>query len=57
MKTTETVKQVVEFRLEEVLQKLIPAQTPTVDFDESIMRTKDGGSILVLELTTRRVHT
>ena len=57
MKTTETLRQVVEFRLEEVLKKLIPEQTPSVDFDESVMRTKDGGTILVLELQTVRVKT
>lgn len=57
MKTTEKINQVVEFRLEEVLKKMIPEQTPSVDFDESIMRTKDGGTVLVLELTTTRVHT
>lgn len=57
MKTTEETKQVIEYRLEEVLKHLVPNQTPAVDYDSSVMRLKDGGTVLVLELHTTRVKT
>jgi hypothetical protein len=55
MKTTEVSHQTIEFRLEEVLKVLVPTQTPTVDYDSSIMKLKDGGTVLVLELQTTRI--
>lgn len=57
MKTTEENKQIIEYRIEEVLKLLVPAQTPTVDYDSSVMKLKDGNTILVLELQTTRVRT
>ena len=57
MKTTIENKETHEFRLEEVLKILVPNQAPTVDYDSSVMRLKDGGTILVLELQTTRVKT
>jgi hypothetical protein len=57
MKTTEETKHTIEYRLEEVLKILVPNQTPSVDYDGSVMRLKDGGTILVLELQTTRVKT
>lgn len=57
MKTTIEAKETHEFRLEEVLKILVPNQAPSVDYDSSVMRLKDGGTILVLELQTTRVKT
>lgn len=50
MKKIEEVKQTYEFRIEEVLKILIPDQTAAVDYDSSVMRLKDGSTVLVLEV-------
>jgi hypothetical protein len=50
MKTVIENKQVYELRLEELMKLVLPEKAASVDYDSSIMRLKDGATILVLEL-------
>ena len=50
MKKTEEIKNTYEFRLEEILKVLLQNQSASVDYDTATMHTKDGGTVLVLEV-------